>query len=112
MMEIWHNPRCSKSRRALELLEERGVELRVVRYLDDPPSRQRLEEVLDLLGIEPQALVRKGESVYAELGLADADRERLLTAMVEHPVLIERPVIVADDRAVVGRPPERALELV
>ena len=109
---IWHNPRCSKSRGALELLGEMGVEPTVVRYLEDVPTRAQLEDVLRLLGTDdPRAIVRTGERVYRELGLASADREALLDALAEHPVLIERPIVVAGDRAVVGRPPERVREL-
>lgn len=112
MVEIWHNPRCSKSRQALALLEERGIEPRVVLYLEDPPTKARLEEVLGLLGLEPSDLVRRGEAVFGELGLAERAREGLIDAMIEHPILIERPVVIAGGRAVVGRPPERVLELV
>jgi arsenate reductase len=112
-VEIWHNPRCSKSRAALELLRERGVDPKVVLYLEAPPSVERLEEVLRLLGAEPRGLMRKNEAPYSELGLADAtvDRGTLLRAMTEHPVLIERPLVIVDGRAVVARPPERALEM-
>ena len=109
---IWTNPRCSKSRGAEALLAERGVEVQRVRYLDTPPSRAELERVLGLLGTDdPRVLVRTGEPLYAELGLAGADRDRLLDALAEHPSLIERPVVVRGDRAVVARPPERLLEL-
>lgn len=109
---VWHNPRCSKSRGALALLEERGAEITVRRYLDDPPSREELEELLDKLGTgDPRELVRTGEKAYREEGLRDADRGGLLDAMATHPILIERPVVIRGDRAVIGRPPERALEL-
>jgi arsenate reductase (glutaredoxin) len=111
-VEIWHNARCSKSRGALALLAERGAAVRERRYLDDPPTREELEAVLRRLGTDdPRALVRTGEAVYRELGLAGADRDALLDAMVAHPILLERPVVIAGDRAVVGRPPERVLEL-
>jgi len=112
-VEIWHNPRCSKSRAALELLLSRGVEPRVVLYLEAPPTVERLEEVLALLGVEPRALMRTGEAPYAELGLEapDTSRADLLRALVEHPILIERPVVIAHGRAVVARPPERAVEV-
>ncbi|GAA4543448.1 arsenate reductase (glutaredoxin) [Pseudonocardia xishanensis] len=109
---LWHNPRCTKSRQALALLEEEGVDTEVVRYLDTPPDRAGLEAVLAKLGVEdPRAIVRKGEKVYRELGLADADRDALLDAMVAHPILIERPIVIKGDRAVVGRPTEAVLEL-
>jgi arsenate reductase len=112
-MEIWHNPRCSKSRATLALLKERGVEPEVVLYLEAPPTRERLEEVLRLLKMQPRELMRKGESIYAELGLDDEslNPDTLLRAMVEHPVLIERPIVIAGSRAVIGRPPERVIEL-
>ena len=109
---IWTNPRCSKSRGAEALLAERGIEVDKVRYLDTPPSREELERVLALLGTDdPRAITRTGESTYAELGLAGADRDQLLDALAEHPELIERPVVVRGERAVVARPPERLLEL-
>lgn len=109
---IWHNPGCSKSRGALELLAEHGVEAHVVRYLDEPPDRAALEEILRRLGTDdPRAITRTGEAPYRELGLATADREALLDALVAHPVLVERPIVVVDDRAVVARPPERVLKL-
>ena len=111
-MEIWHNPRCTKSRQALALLQERGVEPEVVRYLDTRPDRAQLEAVLAKLGTDdPRAIVRKGEAVYRELGLATADRDTLLDAMAAHPVLIERPIVISGDRAVVGRPTENVLDL-
>lgn len=109
---IWFNPRCSKCRGADELLRERGIDPDVVRYLDDPPTRDELEGVLSLLGTDdPRQLMRTKEPVYRELRLADADRDRLLDAMVEHPVLIERPVVIRGDHAVIARPPEKLLEL-
>lgn len=108
-MEIWHNPRCSKSRAAMAALEDAGVEPTVRRYLDDPPDAEELARVLGLLGRHPWELVRTGEDAYRELGMADwsrepADTRRWIAAMVEHPRLIERPVVIDGDRAVVGRP--------
>jgi len=113
VFEIWHNPRCSKSRQALALLEERGVHPHVVRYLDQPPSQKRLDEVLKLLDMEPLELMRTKEARFGELGLGDADigRAALIRAMADNPILIERPVVIAGDRAVLARPPERTLEL-
>ena len=109
---IWHNPRCSKSRGAMAILAERGIDAGVVRYLDAAPSRPELEDVLRRLGTDdPRAIVRTGEGVYRELGLADADRDTLLDALAAHPILIERPIVVVGDRAVVARPPERVLDL-
>jgi arsenate reductase (glutaredoxin) len=109
---IWHNPRCSKSRGACTLLAEHGAVAEERRYLDDPPTREELEAVLRKLGTaDPRDLLRTGEPLYRELGLADADRAALLDAMAAHPKLIERPVVIRGERAVVGRPPERVLEL-
>jgi arsenate reductase len=110
---IWHNPSCSKSRRALELLRDRAIEPRIVLYLDTPPSRAELERALAALGIEPRDLMRKGEAIYTELRLGDQGRARdeLIAAMVAHPMLIERPIVLRGDRAVLGRPPERVADL-
>jgi arsenate reductase len=109
---VWHNPRCSKSRGALALLAERGVDPEVVRYLDTAPSRAELVDVLRRLGSEdPLAITRTGEARYRELGLAGADRDTVLDALAANPILIERPIVLVGDRAVVARPPERALEL-
>lgn len=105
--EIWHNPRCKKSREGLARLEAAGVEPKIVRYLETPPTKTRLKKVLGLLGYDdPRALMRTKEKVYKELGLAEVTRkDALVAAMAEHPVLIERPVVIRDDaRAVVGRP--------
>jgi arsenate reductase len=109
---IWHNPRCSKSRGALALLTEHGVDPDVVRYLDEAPTREQLVDVLRRLGTDdPRSIIRTGEAQYRELGLAGADREALLDALVANPILIERPIVLVGDRAVVARPPERVLEL-
>jgi arsenate reductase len=109
---IWHNPRCSKSRGALALLGERGVDATVARYLDTAPDRAALEDVLRRLGTDdPRTIIRTGEARYRELGLADADRDTLLDALAANPVLIERPIVLVGERAVVARPPERVLEL-
>ena len=109
---LWHNPRCSKSRGALALLNDRGVEPAVVRYLDDAPSRADLVDVLRRLGTDdPRAITRTGEKLYRELNLAAADADVLLDALAANPILIERPIAVLGDRAVVGRPPEKVLEL-
>ncbi|MCC7547108.1 MAG: arsenate reductase (glutaredoxin) [Burkholderiales bacterium] len=109
---IYHNPRCSKSRTALELLRERGIEPRVIEYLKTPPSREQLRELLGKLGLRAEQLVRRGEDVFktrfAGRGLSEAE---WLDAMASHPILIERPVVVRGNRAVIGRPPEKVLEL-
>ena len=109
---IWHNPRCTKSRQTLALLEERGVEPTVRRYLDDPPTATEIRRVLDALGFDARSLMRKREAEYRELGLADVDDESaLVEAMASHPKLIERPVVIHGDRAALGRPPENVLTL-
>lgn len=110
---IWHNPRCSKSRGTLELLQERGVEPRVVDYQKNPPSPAELEHALELLGLEPRDLMRKGESEYAGLDLANPKltRAQLLDAMSAHPILIERPIVFANGKAAIGRPPEAVLAI-
>ena len=103
---IWHNPRCSKSRGACELLTERGVDAAEFRYLDEAPDRAALEDVLRMLGTEdPLAITRTGEARFRELGLKGADRDTLLDALAAHPELIERPIVVVGGRAVVGATP-------
>ena len=110
---IWHNPRCSKSRGTLDLLREHGIEPAVVDYQKNPPSTSQIAHALDLLGVEPRDLIRKGEAVYAELGLEDRKftREQLIDAMATHPILIERPVVFANGKAAIGRPPENVLAI-
>ena len=110
---LFHNPGCTKSRAALALLQGRGVTPRIVAYLDVPPAIDELRTLVRQLGLPARALLRDGEPEYAELGLGDPrlDDEHLLAAMAAHPRLIERPVFVHGDRAVIGRPPERVLEL-
>lgn len=109
---VWFNPRCSKCRGAKEILEADGVDADYLHYLDESPGREEIERVLGLLGEDdPRAMMRTGEDVYRQLGLADADRDRLLDAMAEHPILIERPIVIKGGRAVIGRPPERLREL-
>lgn len=109
---VLFNPRCSKCRQARDLLDDRGVAADLVHYLVDTPSRDEIVRIYGLLGIDdPRQMMRTGEPAYRELGLAGADHDRLFDAMVSHPVLIERPIVVMGDRAVVARPPERLLEL-
>lgn len=110
---LYHLPTCSKSRGALELLQERGVAPEIVHYLQTPPGIEELRALLALLGTGPRGLLRTSEAEFAELGLADPamSDEALLAAMAAHPRLIERPVFVHGGRAVIGRPPERVLEL-
>ncbi|MDO3388800.1 arsenate reductase (glutaredoxin) [Gilvimarinus sp. SDUM040013] len=113
-MQIYHNPRCTKSRQALSLLEERGVTPEIIKYLEQKPSEATLRELVKKLAISPRELLRKGESVYKELNLANTDLgdDELIRAMHLYPKLIERPIVVAGNRAVIGRPPEAVLELV
>jgi arsenate reductase len=111
-LTIYHNPRCSKSRAALALLQERKVPLRIVEYLKDPPSRAELAGLRKKLGLAPAEWIRKNESEFKDAGLtANSPDDKLLDAMATHPILIERPIAVRGDRAIVGRPPERVLEL-
>ena len=112
-LTLYHNPRCSKSRGALELLEARGLQPNVVRYLETPPSASELRDLLGKLGISARQLLRSGEDDYKALGLDDTSlsEAQLIDAMVSHPKLIERPILVAGDKAVIGRPPEKVLEL-
>lgn len=111
--EIYHNPRCSKSRRTLALLQEQGVQPEVVEYLKTPPDRATLEHLLDMLGMEPRDLMRRKEAEYEALGLdnPDLDRDSLIQAMIDHPKLIERPIVVRGGKAAIGRPPEQVLDL-
>jgi len=103
-----HNPRCSKSRAALELVRDAGLELPVREYLRDPLSVDELRKIVQLLGVRPIDIVRRGESQYAALGLSDATPDDdVLRAMAAHPILIERPIVVRGGRAVVARPPEK-----
>ncbi|HEY8570040.1 arsenate reductase (glutaredoxin) [Microbulbifer sp.] len=113
MWTIYHNPRCSKSRQTLQLLQENQIEPEVVLYLETPPDAATLKSLLEKLGIGARDLLRKGEDAYKELNLGDASLEddALIAAMVAHPKLIERPIVVRDETAVLGRPPENVLEL-
>ena len=110
---IYHNPRCSKSRQTLQLLQDKGVDVEVVEYLKTPPTAAAVKELLDMLGLEPRELMRRKESEYKELGLADESlsRQQLIQAMVETPILIERPIVVNGTKAAIGRPPENVLEI-
>ncbi len=105
---IWHNARCSKSRQAKALLEDDlAVSAEVREYLKEPPTREELVELMGLLGLDdPRAMMRTGEDAYRQLGLAEAGPDELLDAIVEHPILLERPIVVHDGVAVIGRPPE------
>lgn len=114
MVTLYHNPRCSKSREALGLLRTKGIEPDLVLYLETPPTRSALKTLLTQLGLGARDLLRKGEDAYKELNLADEtlSEAALIKAMVENPKLIERPIAIRGDRAVIGRPPENVLTLV
>jgi arsenate reductase len=110
---IYHNPRCSKSRETLKLIETRGLKPKIVDYLKTPPSAAELKAILKRLGLKPEELLRTGEPRYAELGLTDRhlDDDALIALMVANPILIERPIVVANGKAAIGRPPETVLEI-
>lgn len=110
---IYHNPRCSKSRQTLALLNENGIEPEIREYLKDAPNADEIGEVLEMLGMEPRDLMRKNEAEYKENGLDDASlsRSELIAGMVSNPKLIERPIVVKEGEARIGRPPEKVLEI-
>ncbi len=110
---IFHNPRCSKSRQTLELLTDRGIEPTIIRYLETPPTEAELDRILTQLGAEPRELMRTKEKEYKELGLdqPELSRAQLIAAMVATPKLIERPIVLANGKAAVGRPPENVLSI-
>ena len=113
IMRIYHNPQCSKSRQTLALIREAGIEPEIVEYLERPPRPEELDRILNLLDVEPRNLMRKSEAVYKELGLAEKQlsRKEAIAVLVEHPKLIERPIVVSGERAVIGRPPENVRDL-
>ncbi|MEQ1739984.1 MAG: arsenate reductase (glutaredoxin) [Methyloglobulus sp.] len=110
-VKIYHNPRCTKSRQTLQLLKDKGVEAEVVEYLKTPPSTDELADILEKLGMEPRDLMRKQEAEYKGNGLDNSalDRQALISGMVANPILIERPIVVANGKAAIGRPPENVL---
>ena len=110
---IYHNPRCSKSRQALQLLRDRGVEPEIVEYLTSPPSADEIDAVLAKLGLEPRAVMRAKEAAYREAGMGDEglSRRALIDLMAANPVVIERPIVVSGERAALGRPPENVLSV-
>lgn len=113
-IRIYHNPRCSKSRATLALIREQGHEPEIVEYLVNPPSVRELDHILDLLGMKPEELMRKQEAPYRDLELLEErgqTRRAMIRAMVENPILIERPIVVVGDKAAIGRPPETVLEI-
>lgn len=109
---IWHNPRCSKSKQTLELLTIQGIKPQIVEYLKQSPSLEDIKSVLEKLGVEPRAMMRKGEAIYKELNLKEvSDNDALIQAMFEHPILIERPIVITNTHAAIGRPPESILDI-
>ena len=112
-MKIYHNPRCMKSRQTLALLEENGISPEVVLYLEKTPSKTALKKIIKMLGLKPEQLIRKGESIFKEKFKGkDLTAAEWIDAMIEHPKLIERPIVVKGERAVLGRPPENVLDLI
>jgi len=112
-VQILHNPRCSKSRATLQVLKDNGVEPEIILYLDTPPDVSQLTAILGKLNMQPRDLMRKGQSEYKEMGLDDVQlsNDQLVAAMVKTPILIERPIVLANDKASIGRPPESVLEI-
>ena len=110
---IYHNPRCSKSRQTLELLRGRGIQPEIIEYLQTPPNERTLKGIIEQLGVEPRDLMRRKEAAYKQLGLDNPalTRAALIKAMVEHPVLIERPIVCTKDKSALGRPPEAVLQI-
>lgn len=111
MTEIWHNPRCSKSRDTLALITAQGITPQVRLYLKDPPGPDTLRKTLSKLGMAPREILRKGEAAYRELNLSDATDDQLIAAMAAHPILIERPIVIRGNRAAIGRPPRAVLDI-
>ena len=113
-VKIYHNPRCSKSRQTLQLLHEKGITPEIIDYLKTPPSADELDAILQKLGLEPRALMRKNEAAYKETGMNNEalDRQALIQGMVNNPILIERPIVVVNDKAAIGRPPEAVLAII
>jgi len=113
-IQIFFNPKCSKCRISLDLIQQHGIQPDVVEYLQQPPDAQTLSDVLDMLGLEPRELMRRGEAIYKELQLEDKplSREQLIQIMIENPILIERPIVIRNGKAVIGRPPEKILDLI
>ena len=112
-VRIFHNPNCSKCRLTMEILNDKGVSTSVVEYLKTPPNNEELTEILDLLGIEPRELMRKHEAPYKENNLDNTEltRDQLIQAMIDNPILIERPIIINGKKATIGRPPEKVFDI-
>ncbi len=111
-IQIWHNPKCSKSRATLKLLEEREVDLEIIKYLETPHTKEEIKNLLSMLNITPRELMRTKEDIYKELNLKDEKSdEKLIEAMIKHPKLIERPIVIRNQKAAIGRPIENIIEL-
>lgn len=112
-VKIYHNPRCGKSRQTLQLLKQQNIEPEIIDYLKMPPTAQELEDILQKLAMEPRQLMRKKEAEYKASGLDDEslDRQTLINGMISHPILIERPIVIANGKAAIGRPPEAVLAI-
>jgi arsenate reductase (glutaredoxin) len=112
-VRIFHNPKCSKCRLTMDILNDKGIDVTVVEYLNTPPNSAELNEVLNMLGMEPRDLMRKHETPYKDNNLENPDlsREQLIQAMIDNPVLIERPIIINGNKATIGRPPEKVLDI-
>jgi len=110
---LYHNPRCSKSRQTLALLQEKGIEPTIINYLENPPKQTELKQILQLLGVKPRDIMRKNEEPYKTLSLNDAtlSDSQLIKAIVDNPILLQRPIVVANGKAAIGRPPENVLEI-
>jgi len=113
-IKIYHNPRCSKSRQTLQLLQEHGVDPDIIEYLKTPPTAAELKDILQKLGLEPRELMRKGEAEYKASGMDNTalDNDALINGMVATPKLIERPIVLANGKAIIGRPPENVLTII
>ncbi|WP_026309395.1 arsenate reductase (glutaredoxin) [Kangiella aquimarina] len=113
-INILHNPRCSKSRQTLALLQENGVEPNVIEYLKNPPSKTKLKQIVKLLGVSPRDIIRTKEAEYKDAGLDNPDltKEQIIELMVANPKVIERPIVFSNDKAAVGRPPENVLSVI
>lgn len=114
MLSIYHNPRCSKSRQTLQIIEDKGLEVKIIEYLKTPPTKKELAEIIEKLGISPRQLLRKGEEAYKtyDLGNAKLSDSKIISCMVDEPKLIERPIVVNGNKAVLGRPPENVLGII
>ena len=110
-LKIFHNPRCTKSRLTLALLEERGFKPEIVEYLQSPPTKKELEGIVKMLGLRPHDIARKKEASEADIDLSSIDDSSLISAMIENPIVIERPIVVHNGKAAIGRPPENVLEI-